>query len=116
MEGLTVNPNQKLIYILRERNGNNQTEIYTLEIGNNDSLNYKNKFIINHNNNNWRYSDLYYDQDENVLFGLRSFYNRNEPEAAKCYVDEIPVDNNGFPVQPIIFHNDERNRCAGCEG
>lgn len=117
MEGIAVNPNQKLIYILRERNGNKQSEIYTLKIAE-ETLHYQQKFTINLASNNWRYSDIYYDEDDNMLYGLRSFYDRSAPDKAKCYVDEISIDRNGLPQQPIIQHNDEtlndsiiQNRC-----
>lgn len=117
MEGIAVNPDQKLIYILRERNGNKQSEIYTLKIGE-ESLHYMNKFTIDHSSNHWRYSDIYYDQDDDILYGLRSFYNHDTPETAKCYVDEITMDKNGFPQHPILEHKDEalndsiiKNRC-----
>jgi hypothetical protein len=118
MEGIAVNQDQKLIYILRERNGNKQSEIYTLKIIKKRLFEQQHKFIVNHANNNWRYSDIYYDQDDQILYGLRSFYNHNTPETAKCYVDEITMDKNGFPKEPIIQHNDEslndsiiQNRC-----
>lgn len=118
MEGIAINIAQKLVYILRERNGNNQTEIYTFKMVNDNFLKYLQKFTIDHDSNNWRYSDLYFDLDEKMLYGLRSFYNHNSPESAKCSVDQIPVDTKGFPHQPIRFHNDEnlndsiiQNRC-----
>ncbi len=118
MEGIAINTTQKLVYILRERNGNNQTEIYTFKIVEENLLNYLQKFTIDHDSNNWRYSDIYFDQDENMLYGLRSFYNHSLPETAKCYVDQIPVNATGFPHQPVLFHNDEtlndsiiQNRC-----
>ncbi|MCB2196513.1 MAG: SdiA-regulated domain-containing protein [Bacteroidetes bacterium] len=118
MEGIAVNPAQKLIYILRERNGNKQSEIYTLKISADGFLEQQHKFTINHANNHWRYSDIYYDQDDDILYGLRSFYNHDTPETAKCYVDEISINKNGFPKQPILEHIDEtlndsiiKNRC-----
>jgi hypothetical protein len=118
MEGIAVNPDQKLIYILRERNGHKQSEIYTLKISNNGFLKQQHKFTVDHASNHWRHSDIYYDQDDHILYGLRSFYNHDTPETAKCYVDEISIDKNGYPQQPIVQHNDEllndliiQNRC-----
>lgn len=118
MEGIAANPGHRLIYILRERNGNKQSEIYTLKIIKEGLLEQQNKFTINHASNNWRYSDIYYDQNDQILYGLRSFYDHDAPETAKCYVDEITMDKNGFPQQPIIQYNDEtlngqiiQNRC-----
>lgn len=120
MEGIAVNPAKKLIYILRERNGNNQSEIYTLSLSNDLFLSYDNqKYIINHPNNNWRYSDIYYDSEENIIYGLRSYYDRKDPEAAKCFIDKIPVNANGTINKPVEFSKDEslseeviKNRCT----
>jgi len=119
MEGIAVNPNKKLIYILRERNGNNQSEIYTLNISNDLFLSYDSaRYIINHPNKNWRYSDIYYDSEENMIYGLRSYYERKVPEAAKCFIDKIPVNANGTINKPVEFSKDEslseeviKNRC-----
>lgn len=119
IEGISVNPDKKLFYLLRERNGSNQTEIYTLKITDANFLKYENqRYIINNPGNNWRYSDIYYKKDENVIYGLRSYYDRKNPENAKCFVDKIPIDENGFLGKDVIQNNDQtlsesviRNRC-----
>ncbi|PLX10506.1 MAG: hypothetical protein C0597_16665 [Marinilabiliales bacterium] len=119
MEGIAVNKDKKLVYILRERNGNNQSEIYTLKMSPDKSFKYYNqKYIIDHKDNNWRYSDIYYDSQENIIYALRSYYNKKDPEAAKCYIDKIPVNKKGIIDGPIDFNEDEmlsnmvvKNRC-----
>jgi len=119
MEGIAVNQDKKLVYILRERNGKDQSEIYTLKISPDKSFKYYNqKLTVDHKDNNWRYSDIYYDSQENIIYALRSYYNRTDPKEAKCFIDRIPVDEKGIISEPIEFSKDEtlsnlvvKNRC-----
>lgn len=119
MEGIAVNPEKEIIYVLRERNGENQSEIYTLYLTDNSRLKYKHqKYIIDHPNDDWRYTDMFYDANENVIYALRSYFTRQNPESAKCYIDKIPVHKNGFLGKSVKQSKDEtlsdlviKNRC-----
>lgn len=76
MEGIAVDEDSKLVYVLRERNKKQQREIhffFVSEKGDSLYLNYQNQTLIQHKNRNWQYLVFSIDK-KNYRFLCLKFY------------------------------------------
>lgn len=95
MEGIAVDEDSKIVYVLRERNKKQQSEIHSFFISEKEDLlylNYRNQTLIQHENENWRYSGLAIDKNKYRLLCLKSYHLRGQPELDKFEIDHIPLD------------------------
>lgn len=95
MEGIVVNEKSGILYVLREKNEKNQSEIHTFAISEIDGLielNYLNHTIIQHENSDWRYAGLSIDYINNRLLCLKSCYVEDWSALNKREIDYIKLD------------------------
>lgn len=81
MEGIAVEESTKLLYLLREKNENHQSEIHTFRISEEENsihLNHKTQTLIQHENKHWRYSGLAIDSAQKRLLCLKQYYIKDD--------------------------------------
>jgi hypothetical protein len=91
LEGIAVDSVNNKVYILREKNAKSQSEIYVFKINeNNNKISFEQtkKFYIQHSDINWRYSDLFFDQNIKKILCLKSYYNEND----SCIENKFQID------------------------
>jgi hypothetical protein len=75
MEGITVDSINKLCYVLKEKNHKNQSVIRVfkiLELENRIYLDFIRNIYIDQPDIRWRYSDLFFNANDNYLYCLKS--------------------------------------------
>jgi uncharacterized protein YjiK len=96
MEGIAVDEKSKIVYLLREKNANQQSEIHSFSISEKEgllNLNYRNETLIQHENANYRYSGLSINKNNKRLLCLKSYYIKDHPELDKLEIDYISIDS-----------------------
>lgn len=94
MEGIAVDEDSKIAHVLRERNKKQQSEIHSFFISEKKGLlylNYRNQTLIQHKNENWRYSGLSIDKNNYRLLCLKSYHLKGQPELDKFEIDYISL-------------------------
>lgn len=99
LEGIAINEKKKICYLLKERNQNFESEIRQFAITENIdgtiSLEFKRNLIIKNDvisknpEDNWRYSDIHFDERSNLLYGIKASYIDGKGE---YYIDTIKCD------------------------
>jgi len=107
MEGIAIDPASNTLYLLREKNKDLQSEIHTFSLINEAGelkLEYKAQTLIQHGNENWRYTGLSIDVDNNRLLCLKSHYNVRACPSNRREIEYILLDS--FPqkkCKPIML-------------
>lgn len=108
IEGIAVDEKSKVVYVLREKNKNFQSEIHAFSISEQDKglqLKYKNQILVQHENAKWRYTGLSIDSKSKRLLCLKSYYVKNQPILCKREIEYIVLDSlankNPYP-KPLV--------------
>lgn len=99
-EGIAINTKKNLCYLMKEWDGGNTSKLRTfkIETGTDGKFNLTkvgNDIIIEHENtcNHWRYTDIFYDTNKNILVALRSQYD-SKNSCSEYVIDSIKLDTN----------------------
>ncbi|RKR80397.1 phytase-like protein with esterase activity [Mucilaginibacter gracilis] len=111
LEGIAVDEENGICYLLKERNKDFQSEIRVFRIvidAGSISLKYLRNILVDQEKlnkapeGNTRYSDIYFDPAGKILYCLRSYYDRAEPSKSKYGVDAIAAsDYTKIPASAI---------------
>ncbi len=96
IEGIAVDGESNLLYLLREKNEKFQSEIHSFSIYEKEGLidlKYRNQTLIQHKNEKWRYTGLSIDSENNRLLCLKSYYVKNLPKLSKRSIDYLLFDS-----------------------
>jgi uncharacterized protein YjiK len=75
MEGISVDEGNSICYIMKEKNGNRQSQIHVFKIVQQDgkiTLKFIKNIFIEQNDNSWRYTDLCFNPQNNYLYCLKT--------------------------------------------
>ena len=95
MEGIAVDVKSKIVYVLRERNKNHQSEIHSFSISEKQGalhLKYRNQTLIQHENKHWRYAGVSIDSENKRLLCLKSYYVGHASSSNKREIEYISFD------------------------
>lgn len=119
MEGVAVDERNNLLYLLREKNKQHQSEIHVFEIQKDQKtfiLNYSKSIYIQHKNKHWRYSGLCLDPQNNRLLCLKSYWTGYKNMASsKLEIEYIQLDSTlqtipkNWTTQALISISNEVN-------
>lgn len=96
LEGIAVYQDSDLVYVLREKNLLNQSEIYTFHICEKNSvlsLECIAVHLIQHPSSHWRYTALTVDKSRHRLLCLKSFYLHSMYPDNKRSIESIAFDD-----------------------
>lgn len=96
IEGIAIDEELKVLYLLREKNEKFQSEIHSFSISEKDgslNLNYRNRTLVQHENEKWRYTGLSIDYENKRLLCLKSYYVKDQPHLDKREIDFISFDS-----------------------
>ncbi|MEZ5033683.1 MAG: SdiA-regulated domain-containing protein [Chitinophagaceae bacterium] len=100
MEGIAGNEKQHKMYLLRERNNERtNAEIYTFNVTKKNGTTYLNilsKIDIPLESNDWRYSDICFDQINNRLLCLKSFSGK---KTRRHFIEAFDLDSEGSLIK-----------------
>lgn len=114
MEGIAVNQKNGICYLLKERNQNYESEIRQFKIIENTNgtitLLFKSNFRIENEriaeaDNNWRYSDIYFDPTSNLLYGIKSSYVNGN---GQYYIDTISCNPQTGLINDTVYKKDRK--------
>ena len=98
MEGIAANETNNKFYLLRERNDDKtKSQVYTFsaEPGNDNisfTLKYESMIELPLENEQWRYSDICYDNENSRLICLKSY---SKGKLRQQYIESVSIDSNG---------------------
>lgn len=96
IEGIAVDEESKVLYLLREKNEKLQSEIHAFSMSEKDgslNLKYRNQTLVQHEDEKWRYTGLSIDYENNKLLCLKSYYVKGQPHLDKTEIDHISIDS-----------------------
>jgi uncharacterized protein YjiK len=105
MEGISVYEAKNKAYILKEKNGNSESEIYVFNIilsDNKVKLQLAQNVIIKQPDNQWRYSDLIFNVENSYLYCLKTRFIFRGASENQYQVDTIKVNQEGLIDNTII--------------